>query len=78
MKQYNKIKRNIIIYVIGGVITATGNGAGGLAFIIGPILMMVILRLFGGDGWIDAGLKDKSDGSLCLNLLLLYIRKISD
>lgn len=60
-----KIKRNIIIFVIGtlilsglgGVLLARKNDIGGLVFIIGPILMMVILRTFGRDGWKNAGLK---------------------
>lgn len=40
----------------GGLITNTGQEAGGLVFILGPILMMVLLRSLGGDGWHDAGL----------------------
>ncbi|UCD85096.1 MAG: CPBP family intramembrane metalloprotease [Deltaproteobacteria bacterium] len=60
-----KIKRNIIIFVIGtlilsglgGVLLAGKNDIGGLVFIMGPILMMVILRTFGRDGWKNAGLK---------------------
>jgi len=60
-----KIKRNIIIFVIGililsglgGVLLAGKNDIGGLVFIIGPILMMVILRIFGRDGWKNAGLR---------------------
>ena len=60
-----KIKRNIIIFVIGtlilsglgGVLLAGKNDIGSLVFIIGPILMMVILRTFGRDGWKNAGLK---------------------
>lgn len=63
-KEKARIKRNIVIYVLGayalsiggGVIMASGEDAGGLLFIIGPLLMMVLLRLFGGDGWRDAGL----------------------
>jgi hypothetical protein len=38
------------------MVTASGNEIGGLIFIIGPILMMILLRFFGGDGWKDAGL----------------------
>lgn len=64
MNPNNKIKRNIGIYIIGvlflagigGMVTANGNEIGGLIFIIGPILMMVLLRFFGDDGWKDAGL----------------------
>jgi uncharacterized protein len=64
MNQNSKIKRNIVIYIIGvlclatigGAVTASGNDIGGLIFIISPILMMVVLRFFGGDGWNDAGL----------------------
>lgn len=65
MEHKNKIKRNILIYIlgvyilsiIGGLLLVGGNEAGGLVFIIGPILMMVLLRSFGGEGWRDAGLK---------------------
>lgn len=64
MNQNDKIKRNIVIYsvgvlllaTIGGVITANGNEVGGLLFILSPLLMMLLLRFFGGDGWKDAGL----------------------
>jgi len=65
INQNKKIKRNIVIYIIGvlclatigGLVTASGNEVGGLIFIIGPILMVILLRFFGGDGWKDAGLK---------------------
>jgi membrane protease YdiL (CAAX protease family) len=62
----NKAKRNIVIYVIGvlllatvgGLLTSTtGSDVGGLLFILGPILMMTLLRFMGGDGWQDAGLR---------------------
>jgi uncharacterized protein len=64
MSQNNKIKRNVAIYVIcvwllamiGFVIAATVNGAGALLFFAGPMVMAVLLRFFGGDGWKDAGL----------------------
>lgn len=67
MNQTNIIKRNVVIYVvgvlflaiIGGVVTATVTDAGGLVFIISPVLMMVLLRFFGGDGWKDSGLRLK-------------------
>ena len=64
--QNSKAKRNIVIYVIGvlllaivgGVLTSTtGSDVGGLLFILGPILMMILLRFVGGDGWQDAGLR---------------------
>jgi membrane protease YdiL (CAAX protease family) len=64
MNQNSRIKRNIAAYIVGvlflatvgGVVTASGSEVGGLLFIISPILMMVLLRSFGGDGWKDAGL----------------------
>lgn len=64
MNQIGKIKRNIAIFVVGvlllamvgGVIMASVGEIGGLVFIIGPILMAVLLRTLGGDGWRDAGL----------------------
>jgi len=84
MEQNYRIKRNILIYIIGvyslsitgGLITAGGNGAGGLVFITGPIIMMVLLRLFGGDGWRDAGLKlnlKRSWGWYLFSLLLFPV-----
>ncbi len=64
MNPSRRRKRNILVYVIGvlslatagGLITNAGQEAGGLVFILGPILMMILLRTFGGDGWRDAGL----------------------
>lgn len=64
MDQKKRIKRNVVIYIIGslalatigGIITAKINEAGQILFILSPILMMVLLRFFGGDGWKDAGL----------------------
>lgn len=64
MNQNDKIKRNVVIYVtvvlllstIGGLVTAAGNEVGGLLFVISPLLLMVLLRFLGGDGWKDAGL----------------------
>lgn len=82
MNQNSKIKRNIVAYIIGvlflatigGVITASGNEIGGLVFIISPILMMVLLRSFGGDGWKDAGLSPniKENWHWYLFSLLVY------
>lgn len=64
MNLHRRLRRNILVYVIGvlslamagGLISNAGLAAGGLVFIIGPILMMVLLRSLGGDGWQDAGL----------------------
>jgi membrane protease YdiL (CAAX protease family) len=61
----NQTIRNIIIFVIGtftlsglaGILLAGKNSAGGLVLIIGPILMMVLLRSLGKDGWENAGLR---------------------
>ena len=82
MSQTNKIKRNVVIYVagvlglatIGGLVTAGGNEAGGLIFVISPILMMVLLRAVGGDGWKDAGLgfRPRGNGRWYLFSLLAY------
>ena len=66
MTQNSKAKRNIVIYVIGvlllaiigGLLTSTtGSDVGGLLLIIGPLLLMALLRFGGGDGWQDAGLR---------------------
>lgn len=64
LNENSKIKRNTAIYIIGvlllssvgGLITAAGNQIGGLILIISPILMAILLRSFGRDGWKDAGL----------------------
>lgn len=60
-----RIIRNLIIYavgvmalsVLGGIVLAGGAEVGALLFLIGPLLMSVLLRTFGGDGWRDAGLR---------------------
>ncbi len=57
--------RNIVIYVagtmalsiVGGIAVSGGAEVGALVFLIGPTLMAVLLRCFGGDGWTDAGLR---------------------
>ncbi len=85
MNQNNKIKRNVVIYVIGvlflatigGVVTATVSEAGGLIFIISPILMMVLLRFFGDDGWKDAELGLKLKESWCWYLFSLFVYPIT-
>jgi membrane protease YdiL (CAAX protease family) len=53
----------VVIYTIGvmtlsaagGIIVAGGAQAGSLVFLIGPLLMAVVLRALGGDGWADSG-----------------------
>jgi membrane protease YdiL (CAAX protease family) len=85
MNQNSKIKRNIVIYIIGvlslalvgGMVTAAGNEAGGLIFIIGPILMMVLMRSFGGDGWKDAGLRLNLKESWRWYLFSLFVYPVS-
>ena len=85
MTQNNKIKRNVAIYVIGvlclatigGVVTATVNAAGMLLLIISPILMMVLLRFFGGDGWQDAGLRLNFKESWRWYLFSLFVYPIT-
>ena len=60
-----RVVSNLIIYTIGvmslsaagGIIMAGGAEAGALVFLTGPLLMAVLLRGFGGDGWADAGLR---------------------
>ena len=68
MTQKPKAKRNIVIYIVGVLLLAilgglltrtTGSDVGGLLFILGPILMMILLRFVGGDGWQDVGLRLK-------------------
>lgn len=71
MNPNRKIKRNVVIYVIGVFLLATIGGVvtavvksdlGGLIFVLSPILMATALRFFGGDGWKDAGLGLKLQG----------------
>lgn len=60
-----KTVRNIYLYVagvmalsvMGGIISASGQEVGALVFLLGPLLMTVLLRTFGGDGWADTGLR---------------------
>lgn len=67
MKPINKIKRNVIIYIIGvlllsslgGLLSLKVNPGLMLLFAISPIVMMLLLRFFAGDGWQDAGLRPK-------------------
>lgn len=63
--QRRQIVRNVVIYTAGvmslstagGIVLAGGAEVGALVFVIGPLLMAVLLRTFGGDGWADAGLR---------------------
>jgi hypothetical protein len=60
----NKTVRNIIILYVGvmllavggGFVLASGQEAGGLLFILSPLVMVLIVRFLLGDGWKDAGL----------------------
>ena len=85
MDTRRQIIRNVVLYVIGtyalsvigGLIMAGGGpaaDAGGLPFILGPIVMMVLLRSVGGDGWQDAGLgfRFRQNGGWYLFALLVY------
>ncbi len=65
MSQDSRIRRNVLIFVIGvwGLAAAGGllnttfhTDAGSLVFAVSPILMAVLLRSLAGDGWSDAGL----------------------
>ena len=60
----SKIKNNIIIFIVGvltlsilgGIVMANGYEVGALILVLGPVLMMLLLRFFAGDGFKDAGL----------------------
>lgn len=77
-----RILRNIIIFyagamllaVGGGLIMASGQEAGGLLFVLSPLVMVLIVRLLLGDGWKDAGLRlhIKEHGGWYLFALLFY------
>lgn len=78
----NKTIRNIIIFYVGTVLLATGGGfimesgqeAGGLLFILSPLLMVFVVRFLLGDGWKDAGLglNIKKSWGWYLFALLMY------
>jgi len=80
--QNNKVRRNIIIFYVGamllaiagGIIMASGEEAGGLVFILSPLVMVLIVRFLLGDGWKDAGLhlNIKKSWGWYLFALLLY------
>lgn len=64
-KQNKNILRNIIIFyagsmllaIAGGLVMASGQEAGGLLFVLSPLVMVLIVRFLLGDGWQDAGLR---------------------
>ena len=78
----NKTIRNIIIFyagtmllaIGGGLVMASGQYAGGLLFILSPLVMVLIVRFVLGDGWKDAGLSLnlKESWGWYLFALLLY------
>ena len=81
MKKH-KIKINIIIFIVGvlvlstlgGIIMTNGHEIGALVLVLGPVLMMLLLRFFAGDGFKDAGLSlNLNKQSLLLSDLLLTI-----
>lgn len=61
----HRILRNTFIFYIGtmvlsiggGFIMASGQEAGGLLFVLSPLLMVLVVRFLLGDGWQNAGLK---------------------
>ncbi len=77
-----KVARNITIFYIGtllmaiagGIIMNSGQEAGGLLFILSPLVMVLIVRFLLGDGWKDAGLRlnFKNNWGWYLFALLLY------
>ena len=78
----NKIIRNISIFYLGTMMLAIGGGfvmvsgqeAGGLLFILSPLMMVLIVRFLLGDGWKDAGLglNFKKSWGWYLFALLIY------
>lgn len=60
-----KVARHLAIFYLGtmllaiggGIVIASGQEAGGLLFILSPLVMVLIVRFFLGDGWKDAGLR---------------------
>lgn len=81
-QQRNKTIRNIIIFYVGTILLSTGGGfimasgqdAGGLLFILSPLLMVFVVRFLLGDGWKDAGLElnIKKSWGWYLFALLMY------
>ena len=61
----NNVRRHIIIFyagalllsTAGGFIMASGQDAGGLLFVLSPLVMVLVVRFLLRDGWKDAGLR---------------------
>ncbi|MEI7847530.1 MAG: hypothetical protein WCK35_17140, partial [Chloroflexota bacterium] len=85
--------RNLIIFVIGiiaipwlGWSLDVGrnadphdqqNSLGWLFFILAPMLMLVLLRTFAGDGWKDAGLCPNLKGNVKWYVFALFFHPLS-
>jgi len=62
-----RLWRHVAIYaagvltlsIVGGLVMAAGHPEGGLVFVISPVLMAVLLRTMGRDGWSTAGLRPR-------------------
>ena len=85
MPPLNQIKRNVIIYIIGvlllsslgGLLSLVVNPGLMLLFAVSPLLMMLILRIFAGDGWGDAGLRPKFRPGWPWYLFALFVYPIT-
>jgi membrane protease YdiL (CAAX protease family) len=83
--QQDKTVRNIIIFYVGamllsiggGLIMASGQEAGGLLFILSPLVMVLIVRFLLGDGWEYAGLGLQLKKSWAWYLFALLVYPIS-
>jgi len=62
-----RLRRHVIFYAVGvlllstagGLLMANGHSEGGLVFVTSPLLMAVLLRTIGRDGWASAGLRPR-------------------
>jgi membrane protease YdiL (CAAX protease family) len=76
-----KLKRNVILYCLGvlllstfgGVLSLKVNPGLMLLFAVSPLVMMLVLRFFAGDGWGDAGLRLKFRGSWPWYLFAFFV-----
>jgi hypothetical protein len=79
-RKNDKVVRNINFFYLGtlllaaasGLMTASGQEAGGLLFILSPLVMVLTVRSLLGDGWQDValGLKQKTSWGWYLFALL--------